>query len=117
MSEDHRQHIRLNISSRVFIDLAGPPLPGDDTGEILLCKTLDISYSGLQISLARELTVGALLHIGVEFPGLEQPLHLVSEVKWCRQNQPPAAGWAVGLQLLNSTDSDTQQWQELMLHA
>lgn len=116
MSEDHRQDIRLNLTSRVFIDLAGPPMPGEDSGEILLCKTLDISYSGLQISLTRELTVGALLHIGVEFPALEQPLHLVSEVKWSRQNEPPSTGWTVGLQLLDSSGSDTQQWQELMLH-
>lgn len=116
MSQDYRQHIRLCLNSRLYIDLAGPPLPGAEPGEILLCKTLDISYGGLQVSLTRELTVGALLHIGVEFPAEEESLHMVAEVMWCRRNDDSETGWTAGFKLLDSQDSDVQRWRELLLH-
>jgi hypothetical protein len=116
MSEDYRQHLRLCLNSRVYIDLAGPPLPGEDPGEILLCKTLDISYGGLQVSVTRALAVGALLHIGIEFPAVKETLHMVSEVMWCSCNDDPETGWTAGFKLLNSEDSDVQRWHELLLH-
>lgn len=116
MSDDYRQHIRRYIKSRVYIDLAGPPIAGEDPGEIALCKTLDISAGGLKVSLDRELTVGALLHIGVELPAVDEALHLVSEVKWCGANDDPETGWTAGFKLLNSDESDIKKWHDLLPH-
>jgi len=116
MSQDHREHIRLYLNCSVFIDLAGPPVPGEDPGEIALCKTLDISYGGLKVSLGRELPAGALLQIGVEFPAEEEMLHLVGEVKWCRKNDDAETGWSAGLEILNANGSDVHRWRDLMQH-
>lgn len=116
MSQNRRQHIRLFLDCSVFIDLAGPPVPGEDPGEIVLCKTLDISYAGLRISLARELPAGALLQIGVEFPAEKEMLHLVGEVKWCRANDSAGTSWSAGLELAEGDGSDIHRWRELMHH-
>ena len=116
MSQNKRQHIRLFLDCSVFIDLAGPPVAGEDPGEIALCKTLDISYGGLKISLARELPTGALLQIGVEFPAEKEILHLVGEVKWCRANDDAGNSWSAGLELVDADGSDIHRWQELMRH-
>lgn len=114
MAEEHRKHIRLYLNCVVFIELESIPVEGQDPGEIALCKTLDVSYGGLKVSLSRELPVGAILAVGVELPAFEQTLNLVAEVMWCRPHG--GSDWAAGFQLLNAEDSDIQRWRELMEH-
>jgi len=112
MSENHREHIRVHLNCRVFIELAAAV--GGEPADIAQCKTLDVSFGGLKVSLGRELTAGALLQIGVELPGLEDTLYLTGEVKWCRPNNDPETGWAAGFELLNSGDID--KWRDLLEH-
>lgn len=116
MSENHREHIRLNLDCTVFVEVnAGPALDGNP-GEVALCKSLDVSYGGLKVSLARELKVGSILPVAVELPAVATTFHLVGEVKWCRPDSDQASGWAAGIQLLNSDDSDIDGWRDLLLH-
>lgn len=116
MSEDHRKYIRLYLNCMVFIELEASPKPGEDPGEIVMCKTLDVSYGGLKVSLSRELQQGAILPIGVELPAVDQTLQLVGEVKWCRPNGDAETGWAAGLELFNSEDTDISAWRDLLQH-
>ena len=116
MAVEQRKHIRLYLNCTVFVELEDEPANGEDPGEIALCKTLDVSYGGLKVSLPRQLRVGAILPIGVEFPAVDQTLHLVGEVKWCRPNGDTRTSWAAGFQLMDSDDSDIVQWRELLQH-
>ena len=117
MTQNQREHIRLNLNCRVFLELEGGAIQGPtDPGEIVLCETLDISYGGLKVGLDRELTVGAILPIGVEISWMEQTLHLVGEVRWCRRNPEAGKAWCAGLQVLNAGDTDIAEWRELLLH-
>lgn len=120
MAENLREHIRINLNCTVFVELAaaGAPGAGEGGAEIALCKTLDVSYGGLKVSLARELAEGSLLQIGVELPGLEDTLYLTGEVKWCRPSgdRDARTAWAVGFELLNSDDTDIDKWRDLLEH-
>ena len=43
---------------------------------MITCKTMNVSRGGLQVILEEELTVGAILQIGVDLPGARR--HSVS---------------------------------------
>ena len=69
MSEEHREHTRIRMDSRVFIELESPEVDGAGRGQIARCNTLDVSSGGLQVSVERALAVGAILQIGAELYG------------------------------------------------
>ena len=116
MSENQREFIRLNLNCRVFVEVEGSAESASDSGKVALCETLDVSYGGLKVGLDERLLQGAILPVGVEISWLEQTLHLIGEVKWCRHNDAPGSVWNAGIQLLNSDDTDIAQWRELLLH-
>ncbi len=112
---DKRQFLRLPLETRTFIELVSPAAGETDTGRMVTCQTMNISRGGLQVTLGEEVTVGAILQIGVELPGASAPLYLAGEVRWCRPNEDdPELPWSIGFKLLNSEDSDMDRWVELL---
>jgi hypothetical protein len=114
MSQEKRLHLRLPLESTLFIELLAPRAGSSESGEIAMCKTLDISRGGLWVELERELTVGAILQIGVQLPGACDTLYLAGEVRWCRANEGPQQRWSAGFKLWNAGDSDIDQWLALL---
>ncbi len=117
MTESKRQHSRLPLKSTVFIELVSAQ-PGQDDAEIAICKTLDVSPSGLRISIGQELTEQAFLQIGVETPKQEEEqsdtFYLTAQVRWCRPGGNKELPWNAGLELLNAHGSDIQRWVRLI---
>ncbi len=116
MNGDSRKSLRIHLHSRVFVELTSADVVAGIPAEIIACKILDVSKEGLRVALEREVPVGAILHIGAELPGTEETFHLAAEVKWCRQANGPEPGWTAGFQLLNASDSDISDWQQLLEH-
>ena len=117
MSDQDREHIRLKMDTKVFIEVtaAGP----DDTGaaNLLQCDVVDVSFGGLRINIDEELIEGSILSICVELPTFDDLFYMAGEVMWCRPNVDEAGGaWAVGFKLLTSSDSDINSWRELLNH-
>jgi Tfp pilus assembly protein PilZ len=110
MSEQRRKHLRLPIESTTFIELLSPRLGQSESGRMVTCKTMNVSRGGLQVILAEELTVGAILQIGVDLPGAEDTLYLAGEVRWCLPSQEAQQPWMAGFQILNANDSDIDRW-------
>ena len=107
MSVEKRRHERLTFQGTIFIELVSPGMSGHD-GEVVMCKTIDISRSGLRVGVDREFTVGAILQIGVDLLDAEETLYLAGEVKWCG---PAEDRWLVGFELMNANDSDIEAWR------
>ncbi len=110
MVEEKRQHLRLPMQTRTFIELVSPDPEDPASGEIVSCQTIDVSRGGLQVTLERELTVGAILQIGIDMPERESPLYLTGEVRWCRPLTRSRDQWAAGFQLMNNADPDFMNW-------
>ena len=110
MSVEQRKYRRLSFQGTIFIELVSPGLAAHD-GEVVMCKTIDISRSGLRVGVNRELIVGAILQIGVELTDEEETLYLAGEVKWCRRDENSEQPWLVGFELLNANDSDIDAWR------
>jgi hypothetical protein len=114
MPEDKRQHLRLPVASKVFIELVATPAGSLEPCTVALCNTLDISRGGLRVGLDQELTVGAILQIGVQLSDVDDTLYLAGEVRWCRPLQAPQHGWSAGFKLMNAGDSDIDNWITLL---
>ena len=113
MSEQ-RRHLRLPVESRTFIETVSPLVGKSGTGHLVTCKTMNISRGGLQVALTEEVTVGAILQIGVDLPDA-QPLYLAGEVRWCMHNdQDKDYPWSAGFKLLNAYNSDIARWERLI---
>ena len=110
MPEQRRQHLRLPIASTTFIELLSPRLGQSESGKMITCSTMDVSRGGLQVLLAEELTVGAILHIGVDLPNAEDTLYLAGEVRWCLPSNDALQPWMAGFQILNANNSDIDRW-------
>ena len=102
------------MRSTIFIELVSPDPDDPDSGEIASCQTLDVSRGGLQVALERELTVGAILQIGVDLPDRKETLYLAGEVRWCRPVTRKQGQWSAGFQLLNTGTPDFMSWIGLM---
>jgi hypothetical protein len=116
MTDKNRKHQRIRMDSRVFIELTSADLTNGEPAEIVSCDILDVSQSGLQVGLDRELPVGAILQIGAELPGSDDTFYLAGEVKWCRLREESGSDWSVGFQLMNAHDSDIENWRQLLEH-
>jgi Tfp pilus assembly protein PilZ len=114
MNGEKREHLRLPVSTRIFIELVSPSMCNNDSGKIASCKTLDVSRGGLQVSLEHELTVGAILQIGVQMPETEEALYLAGEVEWCKPGTNSQKGWCAGFKIMNANNSDIERWQSLL---
>ena len=111
MTEEKRRHLRLPAQSKVFIELVSAAAGSDEPGEVATCNAIELSRGGFRVSVEQELPVEAVLQIGVELPGIEQPLYLAGEVKWCMPEPGPGKSFSAGFQLLNAANSDIDRWE------
>jgi len=114
MSKSDRDHIRIRINTRVFIEV----LAADDTSEALLaqCDIIDVSYGGFSARIETEVPVNAILPVCVEMPGVKDPFFMAAEVMWCGADTEAESGWQAGFKLLRSHDTDIDSWRALLEH-
>jgi Tfp pilus assembly protein PilZ len=113
MSTEKRRHERLAFQGTIFIELLARGMGGHE-GEVLVCKTIDISHAGLRVEVKRRLTVGAILQIGVDLSSAQDTLYLAGEVIWCQKDETLADNWLVGFELMNANDSDIEAWRRAL---
>ncbi|MEM1401700.1 MAG: PilZ domain-containing protein [Pseudomonadota bacterium] len=109
--QDRRRFFRLPVESRVFVEIESAPPGSLGPGKIARCETLDVSNSGLRVRLEEAVTVGAILQIGVELPGKDEPFYLVGQVRWRMRDRETKGKWVAGFEVLNAFGSDVEQWE------
>ncbi|MFT7285932.1 MAG: hypothetical protein ACI87W_000035 [Halieaceae bacterium] len=116
MSGKSKRHfLRLPVESRVFIEIESPPPGSLGPGKVARCETLEVSQGGLRVRLGQSVTVGAILQVGVELPGKDEPFYLVSQVRWRMQDKTTPGTWIAGFEILNALGSDIDQWKAALL--
>jgi hypothetical protein len=113
--KDHRRFFRLPVASRVFIEIESPPPGSIGPGKVARCDTLDVSHSGLRVRLDESVTVGAILQIGVELPGENEPFYLVGQVRWRMRDKEHPGSWIAGFEVLNALGSDIDHWEAALM--
>ncbi|MCB1688032.1 MAG: PilZ domain-containing protein [Halioglobus sp.] len=110
MPEQRRKHPRLPVTSTTFIELLSARVGQNESAQLITCNTVDVSRGGLQVILSEELTVGAILQIGVDLPNAPGTLYLAGEVRWCLPSDDERHPWKAGFQILNAEDTDIATW-------
>lgn len=113
--KDKRKFFRLPVASRVFVEIESPPPGSLGPGKVARCDTLDVSHSGLRVRLRESVSVGAILQIGVELPGENEPFYLVGQVRWRMQDKEQRGSWVAGFEILNALGSDVEHWEAALL--
>ncbi|GAB5415117.1 MAG: hypothetical protein Cons2KO_27200 [Congregibacter sp.] len=110
-TQDNRRFFRLPVETRVFVEIESPAPGSLGPGKVARCDTLEVSQGGLRLRINESVTVGAILQIGVELPGKDEPFYLVGQVRWRMQDKTVPGCWVAGFEILNAMGSDVQQWE------
>jgi hypothetical protein len=112
MSEKDRDHIRIRMHTRLFVEVIAAT--EDSAGLVVRGDLVDVSQGGFQATLERDVIVGSILSVGAELPAVDEPLFMSAEVKWCRPQEDGKAGWLVGFKVLSSGGTDSDSWRALL---
>lgn len=104
VGEERRRDPRLERSAEVAFEMSF--LDDRMTTVKLSSKTLDISKSGIRMTLSQELPIGFITELCIENSQGKMML-LFAEVKWCRAEGDE---YQCGLELLDAQDSDLPHW-------
>lgn len=101
-----RTEVRLGQSLVVFVEnCCNPEQP------VFITQAVDVSANGLQLIMDCQLTLGAVLALGVEQKTEtgREVFNLIGEVRWCEPYH--TGGFAIGFQLLEAQDTDLARWK------
>lgn len=113
MTEKKRKHERLPSTETIFIELVSSSADGHK-GEVVRCKTSDISVNGLRAQVGKELILGAILQVGIDLQEAQDTLYLAAQVIWCKRDKNNPSHWSAGFELLNANDSDIKIWRKVL---
>lgn len=109
--KNQRRFFRLPVETRVFVEIESPAPGSLGPGKVARCETLEVSQGGLRLRVNESVTVGAILQIGVELSGKDEPFYLVGQVRWRMQDKTAVGNWIAGFEILNAMGSDVEQWE------
>ena len=111
-SQDHkyRADARLNLEATIFVEL----LASDkhSPGTVVMCNSLDLSASGLQVVVDEEIAAGSIFRLCIDLKDAD-PIFLVAEVKWQRPD-PESEAYRIGFLLFESDETDIERWKVLV---
>ncbi|MBL4867573.1 MAG: PilZ domain-containing protein [Pseudomonadales bacterium] len=103
------RHIRQEV---VHVEIVSTSHDRLDMGEVISCATVDVSSTGLQITMDHRLPEGAILDLCVELKGIPKQFFLTAEVRW---NQTVNEGVRVGFKIFDGEQTDIDTWTGLFI--
>lgn len=110
---DKRKHVRLEGRGTAFIELLSAAVDKPGQAPILVCKSVDISRTGLRVCLDEPIEERSILQLGMDLPELEHTLYLIGEVRWSRPTDDGDGYW-VGFELIESDETNIDEWYALV---
>ena len=107
--DNKRHESRLEQQETVFIEIQ-TLYEGQPQSKMLVCHSLDISATGIKVQVDEALHLAAIYQMGVEIADLGLHLYLAIQIKW-QIAAPDGQGFWVGLEVLESDDTDLQAWK------
>jgi len=82
-------------------------------GKSLYGSTIDISASGLRLSINSELPIDSTIDVVVTLKGNPRQYFLSGKVRWCKKSDDAGSNFQVGIALqdLLNTDTDYAAWR------
>jgi len=105
MSDDRRSP-RFDIDATIFVE-AGERVSPADTGEIVICKSMDLSESGVKVVLDQQMKTGRIVRLCLDLKDFE-PIYVMGKVVWHEQ---VGNSFHHGIVLIPTKDTDTRLWR------
>ena len=106
---DDRIAPRINIDLTFFIE-AGVRASPRDTGEIVICKSQDLSATGVQVVLDQPIRNGRIVRACLDIKQFD-PIYVIAKVVWQSKSEE---AYHHGLLLLESEDTDVKMWHDAL---
>jgi len=110
---DERATPRFERDFTVFIEVSPESGSGSTENEIIICKSLNLSQDGFQVTVDRNLKEGHILKSCLEIKGRDL-IFVVAEVIWTSYSDDSRT-YDVGFKILDSKDTDFENWQQTIL--
>lgn len=106
-----REHLRVDQQISIVIDYLEKDLTdGSYTPVLLICEGLDVSAGGLKIHLDRTLPLQAIYQVSLKTQCTSY--RLAVQTKWMKTLDADKPEYAIGLQILESADTDIILWKK-----
>jgi hypothetical protein len=106
---NRRSELRISEQATIFIELQAADYDNSESADIVICTSLDLSANGMQLQLDREVPVGSIFRLCVDFQNNNaEAMYLVGEVKWIKQNHND---FSIGFALFDSEQTDIEAWK------
>ena len=106
---DDRVAPRYSIDLTFFIE-AGVRANPSDTGDIVICKSQDLSETGMQVILDQPIRKGRIVRSCLDIKQFD-PIYVIAKVVWQSKSEEE---YHHGLSILESTDTDVQMWHDAL---
>ena len=112
-----RGTVRFDCDERAFVQLTqcidNSRL---DFHAMIPCRVLNISSSGVQIESKEPITSGVLLELWIELESYRGRFFLTGKVRWSQERNENGKRWLIGVQLIETNDSDYGEWLKHCRH-
>jgi hypothetical protein len=109
--DDKRKEKRINQKTTVYVEVAAAEFDNSSPAKVIMCSSLDMSASGLQVEMDQEVEVGCILRLCAEFSDDDKTLYLVGETMWVKAVDDH---FKIGFQLYDAENTDIDSWKNLM---
>jgi hypothetical protein len=122
---DKRFDYRLSARANAVIHLeTGESAEYTDQQQVRSCPVRDLSASGLRLSSAHLLPVGAIVPAVIHLMEGQPDYQLMLEIVWCKPEpatssdlSQPHTGYLVGCRVLESGGTEAEEWLEAVAMA
>lgn len=90
----------------MFVE-AGERVSPADTGEIVICKSMDLSESGVKVVLDQQMKTGRIVRLCLDLKDHE-PIYVMGKVVWHEQI---GNNYHHGIVLIPALHTDTRLWR------
>lgn len=112
MTQAHRKHDRIPFEDDVFIKMMQTTNPEKiDEGATILCSILDVSVTGVRLSVPSELPIGSRMEVWVKSKEYEGTLKIKGKVVWC-ESVEGTPGLQAGIEIRNYEHTDFKEFQK-----
>jgi len=108
-NHERRSEQRLTETVTILLERYAAEFDNSHPASIVICRSLDISANGLQVRIDEPIPVGTILRLCAQFSSGRQPLYVVGEVKWLREE---GGAYDIGFALFESEGTDIAAWKQ-----
>jgi len=110
---ERRRHIRLDIGEKLFVQIVSAEDAQELVGKTYFCKTVDVSETGLKITVQQEVPKNCEVELWVQMQSTAKKYFLFGHTQWCIGKPQDNGNFEMGIKLKQGDKSDFQSWQYL----